>query len=200
MDVTPDDGAHIRVAIDDLQELSRVLQGDLIEPTARHCDRVVMQADQAMPAPRPAQRLLEIGQGLRAQPAARRAGDGAVQQNDAPRAHIDIPADHERVTLERPAHGLGFIMVPRQAQDRHAEGAEDAAEMGVAGRIVLNDIARHEHGIRRPLAGLRVRKRGSKRGQSGNSAERFRLAAVEVRIRKMCDSQCRHVLKSFVPY
>ncbi len=83
-------------------------------------------------------------------------------------------------------------MIAREAQHGHAQRAEHIAEMDITGGVVLDEVARDQHRIGRPVMRLCVRQRGLERGQSGDSTQRFRFAAVEVRVREVCQTQYAH--------
>ena len=65
--------------------------------------------------------------------------------------------------------------------------------MSVAGGIVLDDVAGDEHGVDRPVARLRVSEGVSERRRGLYSAQGFGLAAVQMRIGKLYETQQAHI-------
>src|SRR6185312_2378910 len=192
MHVAPDDAANVGMPIDDVEELVGILQADTIEPTARHRNRVVVQTDEDVPLRRSGEGRLQSSQALRAEPSGRRAAYRAIEQHDAPEPKINRSSYDERSAVELAAHRLGLIVIAWQAEHRQPESPEQPAEMRVPGRIVLNEIARHEHRIRRPLALLRVGERCLERGQRCNATQQLTLAPVKVRVGEV--SQAHYTL------
>ena len=96
------------------------------------------------------------------------------------------PSEHERLAAEFAPHGPRLVVVARQAQHRHAQAAEQAAEMRIAGRVVLHQVAGDQH--RRPAASrapARARARSVSAGSVATPRRRLVLAAVQVRIGEM---------------
>ena len=186
--MAPDDRTHLAMAVEGLKELGRVFQADPIEPAAVHSDRMVMQTNHAMPVTRGGQRLIQGLQSCGAQATAGGAGDAAVEQYNAPRAEISVAIDSERGAIQLAAHDGWVIVVAGQAQHRHSEGGEQPAEMRVAGRVVLHEVAGNQYGIGRPRVRLRMGKRRRERGQCSYPTQGFRLAPVKVRVGKLNQS------------
>src|SRR5205085_3403192 len=99
------------VLVDDMQEFGRIRQSHAIYPSAAHEHLMMMQSHQAMARARARERLLEPGQSLRAERAARRARQAAVEQHDTPAAEVRKTAEHERRSVELAPHGLGLVVI-----------------------------------------------------------------------------------------
>jgi hypothetical protein len=85
------------VPVDDLEELGCVVEADLIEPAAAHGHRVMMQAHERVQVVCGAQRGVERRECFFGEVTARGAGQAAIEQHDAPAAHVDVPVGHERL-------------------------------------------------------------------------------------------------------
>lgn len=188
MNVAPDDAAHVRMSVDDFEELGRILQAHPIQPAAGHRHRLMVQTHERMPIPCRGKSRLQLAQALRAEPAGSGPGDRAVEQHDAPEAKVDGPPHHERRAVELAAHRLRLVVVAGQTQHRHSQAVEYVPEMDITRWVVLDQIARDQHGVGGPVALARVRERCLERGQSGNATQQLALAAVKVRIGEMCQA------------
>ncbi len=134
------------------------------------------------------ERRIERGERLLRQVTAGGAGQAAVEKHDAPVAEIHVTVGDERLAAQLAMKRGRLVMIAGNAQHRHLERTEDAAEMFVAGHVVLHEIARHEHGIHRPLARLREIDRAHESRQRSHAAQRFGLVAVQVRISKLYET------------
>src|SRR5439155_7768321 len=105
MYMAPHDGAYVTMPVDDMQEFGRIRQPHAIEPAAGHRHRMVVQAHHAMARAGACQGLLERGEGRRAQGAAGRARQAAVEQHDTPASQVDETAEHEGLSGELALHG-----------------------------------------------------------------------------------------------
>ena len=186
--MAPHDRTHVAVAVDHVEELGRVVEADLIEPAARHGNRVMMQADESVLVVGGAQRRIERRESFFREMTASGADQAAVEQHDAPVGEIHMAIGDERLAAQLAVKRRGLVVIAGNAQHRHLERTEDAAEMLVARNVVLHEIARDEHGIDRPLTCLRKIQRAHERGQRGHAAQRFGLAAVQVRISELYET------------
>src|SRR5258708_5225978 len=109
MHVPPDDRTYITMAVDGLQKFVRVLEADPVEPAALHGDRMVVQADHAVTVARSGEGFLQSGEALFAQATARRAGNAAIEQYDAPQPQVDEAADYEGRTAKLATHRLRLV-------------------------------------------------------------------------------------------
>ena len=178
--------------VDDAQELGCIRQPHAIEPAARHRHRMVVQAHHAMARAGAGQGLLERGEGRRAQGAAGRARQAAVEQHDTPAPQVDETAEHEGLSGELALHGLGLVVIAGQAQHRQPQRTKQAAEVRVSRRVILHEITGHQQRIRWPVARTRVGQRRGQRRQRRHSTQRFVFVAVEVRVGKVSQTHCAH--------
>ena len=116
-----------------------------------------MQADHGVALARAAEILVELGQHFDRQVAAGLVGHDAVEQHDAPGADIGGAVQFERPARERRAHLRHEVMIAGDAKYRLAEAREQAAEVFVATRVVLHQIAGHQDGVTNGKMARRVR-------------------------------------------
>ena len=115
MHVPPDHRAHVAVPVERGEKFVRVLEPHLIEPAAGQGDRMVVQANHHVARGGRGQCIMQLGQRSLGQPPARRTGNAAVEQDDAPRTHVHAAAQPERLPAELPPHCGRVIMVTGQA-------------------------------------------------------------------------------------
>jgi hypothetical protein len=192
MDVAPQNGAHVLVLIDHIEELVGVLESDLVEPAAAHRHGVMMEADQGVFGVSGAECRVECGQRLLAEPALRGVRHGAVEQHHAPGAHVDVAVGDEGLATQLATHGLRLVVIARQTENGEIQRAEDALDVLVAADIVLHEIAGDEDCIHRPVARLRNAQSPRQSRQRSDAAQRFGLAAVQMRIGELDQSQYAH--------
>ncbi len=106
----------------------------------------------------------------------------AVEKHDSPATHVHVAFGDEGLAAQLAVEHGRLIVIARNAHHRHAERAEDATEMFVAARVVLHEIASHEHTIDGPLTRLRESERARQRGQRSHTTQRGSLVAEEMRI------------------
>jgi len=179
--VTPHHRPNVPMRVDHAPELIAVREADGVDPAAAHLDRMMVQAHHGM-LRRTRQRAIEPLQFLRRQASADVAGIAAVEQYELPPVGRVGSAHLERRPAERLAHGDGLVVISRDAEHRLLRTAEDAAETQITGRIVLNQVARHQQrrvvghacvGLVEHLAQACIRH---------HAAQRAGGAAVQVRI------------------
>ena len=84
-------------------------------------------------------------------------------------------------------------MIPGYTQDWHSQMSKHPADVHIAARIVLHEIAGDENNFRGPCRGLlRIGKRSLERGQCCDSAQGFRLAPIQVRVGELDEAQNAH--------
>ncbi len=103
--------------------------------------------------------------------AAGAAGHAAVDQDDAPGAHIDVTADLERRLRQCGAQPRGVIVIARHAVDRFAESRQQPCEVRVAARLVVDDVAVAQHGVRAARIGCGMREHLLQRRQCLHAAQ-----------------------------
>ena len=116
----------------------------------------------------------------------------AVEQHDAPRADVGGAVEIERTARERCAHLRNEIVIAGNAQYGFAEAREQAAEMFVAARVVLHEIAGDQDGIADGEMARRVGKRALQRLEGIHAAQRARDVAKQMGVRELDDSDCTH--------
>ncbi len=153
--MSPDHGTYVGMRVHDLPELGRVGQTDAVKPAAAHRDRMMMQAHQSMVV-HAVQRFRETIQFLPGQTATHRASFITVQHDDLPPLRAEGSADLEWLAGQFRAHGIGDVMIAGNTEHRASQVLEQAAEAGVPGRIVLDQIATDHDGrmIRAGCEGL----------------------------------------------
>jgi len=124
--------------------------------------------------------------------AARGAGNATVEQHDAPAAEIHEVREHEGLARELAPHRLGLIVIAGQAQHREPQPSKHLAEVCIAARVILHDVARHQQRIRWPIPRARMRERSPDRGQRRHTAQRLAFAAVQMRISELNEAQHAH--------
>src|SRR4029079_6808398 len=67
--------------------------------------------------------------------------------HDAPGTDVGATVELEGATMQRSAQVRNRVVAAGNAQSGLAEAAEDAPEMRIAGRVVLDQVARHQDGI-----------------------------------------------------
>jgi hypothetical protein len=128
---------------------------------------------------------------VRARALSRPPAEPATQLSSSTMRHVT--AHGERRCVELAAHGLRLVVIAGNAQHRQPERAEQAAEVRVAGRVILHDVAGDEQRIRRPVARLRASECRHERRQSSHAAQRPAAIAVEMRVGKVCEAYDGHM-------
>jgi hypothetical protein len=192
MHVSPHDGLHLRVAVDDGPEFVGVREADLVEPAARHVHRVMVQANQRVTLARPPEIFVELREHLDGDVSACLVRDHAVEQHDAPRADIGRPVELERGARERGTHLRHQVVIARHAEHRLVVARKGAAELLVAARVVLHQIAGDEDRIGHGDVARSVGENAVERFARVDSPQRRGGVAKQMRIGKVDDSDRTH--------
>ncbi len=190
--MAPDYGAHVSVAVYRGQEFFRILEPDLVQPAAGHGNRVMVQAHHRVLRARAGQGAVELAKHGGTHAPTGRTGNAAVEKNDAPGADVDMASEDEGLVAELAPHCRRVVVVSGKAQHRDAEISKQASEIGVPGRIVLDDIAGDQHRIHRPVTHSGARKRALERGQRLHAAQGLCRAPVQVRVGELEKAQDAH--------
>ena len=158
---------------------------------------MMVQADHGVALARAAELFIELGQHFDGDVAAGLLGHHAVEQHDAPRADVGGAIEHERAGRERFAHLRDEIVVARNAQHGLAEARKDPAEVFVAGRVVLHEIAGDEDCVADGQVARRVGKRTFEGFEGIHTAQGARGIAEQMGIRELDDSDCTHSIELY---
>ena len=193
MHVAPDHRLDLRMAVDDRPEFVGVREPDLVEPAALHRDRVVMQAHHRMALPRACRALHRAWRAFRprcvrrpgSRPRCRAARSARRRCRPGRRARRAASASAARICGHE-------IVIARHAQYGLAEAREHAAEVFVAARVVLHEIARDQDGVGNGDVTRGVGERALERLERIHAAQRFRRVAEQMRVGELDDSDCAH--------
>ena len=120
------------------------------------------------------------------------SGTDAVEQHDAPGADVGGAIEIEGTARERFAHLRNEIVIAGNAQHRLAEAREHAAEMFVAARVVLHQVAGDQDGIADGEMTRRISERALQRLGGVHATQRARDVAEQMGVRELDDSDCTH--------
>ena len=135
---------------------------------------MVVQAHHGVALSRAAQLFVELGQHFDRDAATGLIGHDAVEQHDAPGADVGRTVELERAARERFAHLRYEIVVAGDAQHRLAEAREYAAEVFVAARVILHQVAGDQDGIGNCQMTRRIRERALERFEGIHATQRAR--------------------------
>ena len=90
------------------------------------------------------------------------------------------------------SHFAGNVVIARNRQDRHAQPAEQQIDRAVGRGLVVDDVARQQHGVDREEMTLRVRETGLQPRQRARPAQRARRVLHQVRIRELDQADAAH--------
>jgi hypothetical protein len=142
--MAPHHGADMGVRFDDAPKRFGFGETHGVQPAAAHEDRVMVQAHHGVFG-RTGQRGVEPRKFGWAKAAADVPGIVTVEHDELPAVHFMRAANLKRCAAEFLAHGLGLVVIARNAQHRFLQGAEEAAKAQITGAVVLHQIAGDQH-------------------------------------------------------
>jgi hypothetical protein len=144
-----------------------------------------------MAAVRAADRTIETRELWRLQAAVRLARHRAVEQHDAPVAEIHVTAHLHRRAGDRDRQRRGDVVIARQAIHWQPGFRHHDAEMAVAARLVVHDVAGYQQCVVALAAIERMRQYRAQRCQRRNAAQRAQRVRKQVRVGDMQQADVR---------
>jgi hypothetical protein len=122
-----------------------------------------------------------------------RFGEPGLQQQDLPAVARDpLPSDLERDMAQLSSHFAGIVVIARNRQDRHAQPAEQQIDRAVGRGLVVDDVARQQHGVDGEEMALGVRETGLQPRQRARPPQRRVRVLHQVRIRELDQADAAH--------
>ena len=146
---------------------------------------------------RHAELFVELGEHLHGDAAAGLVGHHAVEQHDAPGADVGGAVELERAARERGAHLRNEVVIAGDAQYGFAEAREHAAEMFVAARVVLHQVAGDQDGVADGEMTRGVGKRALERLERIHAAQRACDVAKQMWVGELDDSDGTHSIELY---
>ena len=180
--MAPDHDTYAGVAVGYAKKLFGILQRHGIDPAAAHRHGVVVQGNEHVALASAGKRCVEAREFRAAEAPMRLARHAAVEHHDPPVAQVMSTAHMEGWRGQLATHGVHVIVIARKAPHGLAGCAQQFPHRGVAGRIVVDQVAGHQDcGGMRDLT-LRLAQYRLKSGARHNAAQGTRGTAEQVRI------------------